>query len=71
MKKITAMLLACLCLGSMMVGCSGTISSPGDRARRYWLITEVQSKQFNDDLDYLLLMERNSRLSEYHARVGK
>jgi len=71
MKKIAALLLACLCLGSVMVGCDGTISTAGDRARRYWLITEVQNRQFNDDLDYLLLMERSSGLSEYHARVGK
>lgn len=71
MKKIAALMLACLCLGSMLVGCDGTISTASERARRYWLITGVQNRQFNDDLDYLLLYERNSRLSEYHARVGK
>ena len=71
MKKIAVLFLACLCLGSVMVGCDGTIDTASGRFRRWSLIGKVESRQFNDDLDYLLLHERSSRLSEYHARAGK
>ncbi len=71
MKKIAVLLLLSMCLGTVLAGCSGTIDSAADRSRRYWEVTKLQSRQFNDDLDYLLLYERNSRLSEYHARVGQ
>lgn len=71
MRKTVILLLLCMGLGIVLAGCSGTIDSGGDRARRYWQITELQARQFNDDLDYLLLYERNSRLSEYHSRVGQ
>ena len=71
MKKIAVLLLLSVCLGTVLAGCGGTGDSGSDRARRYWEITKLQSRQFNDDLDYLLLYERNSRLSEYHARIGQ
>ena len=71
MKKMAILLLLCICLQAVLAGCAGTIETGSERLRRYWEITELQSKQFNDDLDYLLLYERNSRLSEYHARVGQ
>ena len=71
MKMIAVLLLLSVCLGTVLAGCAGTVDSGSDRARRYWEITKIQSRQFNDDLDYLLLYERNSRLTEYHARVGK
>lgn len=71
MKKTTILLLLCMGLGIVLAGCSGTIDSGSDRCRRYWQITELQARQFNDDLDYLLLYEQSSRLTEYHARVGR
>ena len=71
MKRIAILLVLCMCLGTILAGCGGTIDTSAERARRYWEITELQQRQFNDDMDYLLLYERNSRLTEYHARIGQ
>lgn len=50
-------------------GKGGGQPKASQRARRYWEITELQARQFNDDLDYLLLYERNSRLKGNGAAV--
>ncbi len=71
MKKIAILLLLCMCLGTVLAGCAGTVDTGSERCRRYWEITDSQARQFNDDLDYLLLFERNTRLSRYHTRVGQ
>ena len=71
MKKLVILLLLSICLGTVLAGCAGTIDTGPERLRRYWEITEIQGRQFNDDLDYLLLYERSSRLTEYHGRAGQ
>jgi len=71
MKKIAVLLLLCVCLGSVLAGCSGMVDGPGDRWRRHSQITDDHARQFVDDWDYLMLYDHNSRLSEYHTRIGK
>jgi len=71
MKRIAMLLVLCMCLGTILAGCAGTIDTGPERCRRYWGITKLQHRQLNDDVDFLLLYERNSRLTEYHARIGQ
>ncbi len=71
MKRIAILLLLSMCLGTVLAGCGGTVDTSAERCRRMWEITELQQRQLNDDIDYLLLYERNSRLTEYHARIGQ
>ena len=71
MKRIAILLVLCMCLGTILAGCGGVIDTSSERCRRYWEITQHQQRQLNDDIDYLLLYERNSRLTEYHARIGQ
>ena len=67
MKKWLLMLV----LGVLTVtsGCTMTETS-GERDRRILQISDLQSKMLVDDVDYFLLVERNTRLNRWHARVG-
>jgi len=67
MKKLLLMLV--LCVITITSGCNLT-ETPGERNRRILLISDMQSKMLVDDVDYFLLIERSTRLSRWHARVG-
>ena len=68
MKK--ALLLLAACLGMFVAGCSGVVDSPSERARRYKSITNLQTRMLVDDLDYVFLYDRSSRLTFWHPQVG-
>lgn len=69
MKKFIVMLV--ILAGSLLAGCSTPVDTGSERWTRMRNISVIQTKQFNDDLDYLFLLERSSSLSEWHARVGR
>ena len=69
MKK-TLLLLAALVLTTMLMSGCGVINTPEERLHRHEQILDLQARMFIDDLDYLMLMERNSYLCEWYPRVG-
>lgn len=70
MKK--AVLLLVLLVGLFSVGCGPSMKySADERARVRKMSWDVQYRAMKDDLDYLLLLDRNTRLSEYHVYIGR
>ena len=67
MKKL--LLLLALCLVTWTAGCTLT-ETPAERNRRIAHIWDLQSKMMVEDIDYFLLLDRNSNLSEWHTLVG-
>ncbi|HAU38490.1 MAG TPA: hypothetical protein DCX07_12345 [Phycisphaerales bacterium] len=67
MKKLALLLV--LLAGSFLTGC-GVVDSGGDRMRRVGQINDIQARMAVDDWDYFWLYERDSRLTEWHSRVG-
>ena len=68
--KNLMMLLVIVMAGSFLFSGCGLTDSRAERSRRIEQITELQMKMLVDDWDYLWLYERNSRMSEWHYRVG-
>ena len=68
MKKLLIVLV--LLLGGAMIGCDGMIQTSRERQLRNKQIRDVQYRQLVDDWDTLWLYEHNSRLTEWHPRVG-
>lgn len=69
MKKAVIVLL--VLLGSLLSGC-GTLVEPNypDRLRRQKLQLNLQQMMMNEDIDALLLLERNTHLTQWHPYVG-
>lgn len=71
MKNFSLLLLSCLLLGAILAGCTGMVDSSSERYRRYEQIEDINRRQLVDDWDYLWLNEKNSRLTQWHPRVGE
>lgn len=69
MKKLMALLV--LCLGFSMTGCAGLGETQPEANRRIKLQAQLESKMLNDDVQYMLLLERSSRLTQWHPYVGR
>jgi len=67
MKKL--LLLLILCAASAVGGCSLNQDSK-ERQRRMANISDLQMRMLVDDWDHIWLMERNSRLTQWHPMVG-
>jgi len=67
MKKVLMILLVCLV--TFVAGCTLT-ETPSQRNRRIQLIADLEWRMAVDDLDYLLLIERSTRMTYYNTRVG-
>jgi hypothetical protein len=67
MKKL--LLALALLVGSLAIGCN-LPTTAHERAVRYENIVGLQGRMVNDDWDAIWLMERNTRLSRWHPRVG-
>lgn len=59
-----------LAMGGLLTGCNGMVDTAAERHRRFNLINEFSVRQFVDDWDYIWLMEKNTRLTQWHPRVG-
>ena len=72
MKKPCIVLLLALVmfLGGVLSGCSGLIDSHADRRRRMKAIWDINMRALVDDVDYLLLIDKPTTLTEYHTDVG-
>ena len=68
MKKL---LILFLLLGNLLCGCSGLVDSSTDRKHRYKQIADLNWRMAMDDLDYFLLFDRSSSLTQYHPHLGK
>jgi len=76
MKKLV--LLALLCASFMMAGCDeGLESSPRgvlqtrvERNHRLSQACDLQMRALVDDIDYALLIDRSTRMSEGHLYCG-
>ena len=71
MNKISMLLALCILAGVMMSGCSGMVDSGTDRWSRMQQIDDIQRRQLVDDWDYFWLNDHNSRMSYWHASVGR
>jgi len=67
MKRLLIVLM--LFLGCATTGC-GLMDTPSQRHRRIIQAHNFQWRMLVDDWDNFWLCERNSRLTEYHPRVG-
>ena len=68
MKK--ALILVVICLGMMMAGCATLVNSPEERDRRIHHIWSTETRMIVDDWDAFWLVDRNTRTTRYHPRVG-
>jgi len=66
MKKL---LIAVILFGTMLVGCSSPETSRA-HARRLRLQGDLQFRTLVDDVDFVLLMERNCRMTRWCNRLG-
>ena len=71
MKKLILLLI--LFAGSMLAGCSnmGTyVETPEERMRRIKACWRIQLQQIVEDFDYMMLIDRESRLTYWTPRIG-
>lgn len=71
MKKTIIALFLSLFLGALLAGCSGVADSGSDRGRRHKRIIDSNMRQSIDDWDYIMLLDRNSRLTDYNTRISR
>ena len=65
-KLLAALLLAVVGFGA---GCT-VVESPREHYRRLAQQRELQGRMLVEDLDYILLLDRSSSLSQWHAHIG-
>lgn len=75
MKKALLFLALTVCLSCVLGGCgaltpAGVVDSGPERLSRWSQIQDIEGRMFVDDLDYFLLRERATYLSEYAPYVG-
>ena len=49
----------------------GVVDSKAQRWTRINLARDIDDREFRDDLDYILMLERNSYLTEWHPGVKR
>lgn len=68
MKKLIVLVVL---VAGFLAGCNGTVDDYATRRNRYKDICELQSRMLVDDMDFILMMDHNSTLTEYHPHVGR
>ncbi len=63
------MIIAVLSLASFVAGC-GMVETADQRNRRISHIAAMQSRMMVDDIDTILLLDENTRLTRWNAYVG-
>ena len=71
MNKTSILLVLCILACIVVSGCSGTVDSGAERWRRVQQIWDIERRQFMDDSDNFWLLDRSSRMSRWHSRVGR
>ena len=66
-RLIALVLVACAALVASQGGCSQT-QSYEEREHIWARTTEMDLRQLVEDIDYLMLMDRPTRLSRWHER---
>lgn len=66
MKKLFLLVVLAV---SFMGGC-GVVDEANERNSRMKVGLEYQSRQLVDDMDYWLLIDRSSNMTQYHPRAG-
>ena len=61
------MLLSILLGLTFVLSSCGTIQTQTDRERRWRRCTNLQLRAMVDDADFLMLMDRNPWMTEYHV----
>ena len=67
MKRFLLFVFVVLCIGSFLSGC-GMVHSQEERMRRFKVIDDIRARQFVDDCDYAVLLDRPSYLTEWPVR---
>lgn len=69
MKKLAILVLSMVsCL--WVIGCAGVGETGEERRNRYSLQTELEARQFMDDLDDVMLMDKAPTTSNWHVNTG-
>lgn len=69
MRKLCIALL--LAFASFIVGCCpSSVETSEERCRRLRDIADLQGRMAVDDVDFFLLQDRNTYLTQWHPRVG-
>lgn len=63
-------LIAVLCVAGFLAGCTMSESAQ-ERDRRIRQQMALQMRMMVEDIDAVLLLDRSSRLTEWHARIGE
>jgi len=66
-KILTVLLTGALGLGSL-VGCT-MAETRSEHSQRVGNIMQMDLRAASEDLDYIFLVDRNSRLTKWHSRI--
>ena len=66
-KLMIAFLLAALVVS--LVGCQTPVRDEEQQVRQYSKMSELNRRMLAEDIDHILLLERPSRLSQWHVRT--
>jgi uncharacterized protein YceK len=66
MRNVLVLLIVTL---AMLAGCT-MVETPSEHARRVTNIMDLNMRMAAEDLDYILLLDKNSRLNQWHVRTG-
>ena len=58
-----------LCLGSILAGCT-LVETSDERGRRIAHLTDLQMRMAVYDFDAILLLDKNSTLTQWYTHVG-
>ena len=64
------LLVFVVCGAVLFAGCNTLVDTHQERNRRITHLSDLQMRMFVEDLDYLLLLERSSALTQWHPHVG-
>jgi len=64
------LLIVVVLLAAGFLGGCGMVETADQRNRRISHILDMQSRMMVDDIDTILLMDENTRLTRWHSQVG-
>ena len=54
---------------ALLAGCT-MVETPSEHARRMVNVMDLNMRMAAEDLDYILLLDQNSRMNQWHVRTG-
>ena len=66
LKKL--LIISLVCMGMMLCGCQTLTRDPEQQNQKYSRIADLNRRMLAEDIDAILMLERQSNLSPYHIR---